>query len=391
MVEPVNIKGVLDNFCHMLKIHRFIKINAEIFRQAKFDLVEAVRPFWMLLHDVLLFIVHGEIESHILNDEQTTIFVKSGLYNADYRCNAFFGLPSSMNSGSRELLIAFGWLVAKSNLISHFIDRADTPLFDLLINGKEHVDELSTLELKNLNLNDGLNKLLCSYRGQKLEWRNHRQMFNLIAKKVVERNYRSDDLSLQSFLKEGTVLDLFVTMCPKQKRELEIELLEKERTAVKCFIKWIENESLFWKWLSSVIDEKKKTLTEEKGRVKAQCSAVDEAANRLQVLQFSSNIDNIYPFGNCCETTKFLLKKLSTLNVGLSERKHSSFRQPSSKHDKRNESEKSSVKEAITQLQDAVFEMERRHRSLKEDVKKFLTLDSDDMMNDVIHLPMPRR
>ena len=387
MVETVNIKGILDNFCHMLKIHGFTKINAELFRQAKFDLVEAVRPFWMLLHDVLLFIVHGEIESHTLSDEQTTVFVKSGFYNADYRCNAFFRLPPLMNSGSRELLIAFGWLVAKSNLISHFIDRADTPLFDLFIKGKEHVSELSSLELQNLTLDDGLNKMLCSYRGQKLEWRNHRQMFNLIAKKVAERNYRSDDLSLQSFLKEGTVLDLFVTVCPKQKRERGIELLEKERTALKCFIKWIENESLFWKWLSSVVDEKKKTPVEEKAR----CSSVDGAASRLQVLQVSSNIDNIYPLGNCSKATNILLKNLSTRNVGLSESKPSSFRQLTSKHDKRNESEKSSAKEAITQLQDAVFEMERQHKSLKEDVKKFLTLNSDDMMNDVIHLPMPRR
>lgn len=387
MVEPVNIKGVIDNLCHMLKIHGLAKINAEIFRQAKFDLVEAVRPFWILLYNVLSFIVHGEVKSHTLNDEQTTVFVKSGLHNAGYRCNEFFELPSLMNSGSRELLIAFGWLVAKSNLISDFLDQVDTPVFDLFVNGKEDVSELSIGELEDSNLDDGFNKMLCLYRGEKLEWRNRRQMFNLIAKKVVKRDYQLEDSTLQSFIKDGTVLDLFVIMCPKQKQKLAIELLEKERTVLKCFIKWFENESLFWKWLSSAVDEKKTTPFEEKARF----SAVDETANRLQTLEVSSGRDEVYSLGKSFKTTSFLLKKLSTLNVVRNERKQSSFRKPSSRCDKKTESEKCSVKEAITQLQNAVFEIEKQHRSLKEDVKKFLTLDSDTAMSDVVHLPMPRR
>lgn len=49
--------------------------------------------------------------------------VKLSLFSMNYRCMTFYSLPNDMSCGSRELLIAFGFVIAKTNILYELIQR----------------------------------------------------------------------------------------------------------------------------------------------------------------------------------------------------------------------------------------------------------------------------
>uniref|UniRef100_A0A8C8SHZ9 Tubulin epsilon and delta complex 1 n=1 Tax=Pelusios castaneus TaxID=367368 RepID=A0A8C8SHZ9_9SAUR len=92
----------------------------ETFRLAKFDRPQACVEIWRLLYSVLKQIHDGGLtESDTLGTQIR--FVKSVLWYHGYGRPEFYQLPSDGSVGSRELLLAFSWLLNRINLLEQLL------------------------------------------------------------------------------------------------------------------------------------------------------------------------------------------------------------------------------------------------------------------------------
>lgn len=62
--------------------------------------------------------------------EELVVYVKQELQNLGFLSKEFCHLPNDTSSGSRELLLAFAWLLCKQNLIDKFMDNCSSPVED---------------------------------------------------------------------------------------------------------------------------------------------------------------------------------------------------------------------------------------------------------------------
>nr|XP_048718385.1 tubulin epsilon and delta complex protein 1 isoform X2 [Caretta caretta] len=92
----------------------------ETFRLAKFDRPEASLQIWRLLYSLLKQIHDGGWTE--LDTIGTQIrFVKSVLWYHGYGRPEFYQLPSDGSQGSRELLLAFSWLLNRISLLEQLL------------------------------------------------------------------------------------------------------------------------------------------------------------------------------------------------------------------------------------------------------------------------------
>ncbi|XP_037762246.1 tubulin epsilon and delta complex protein 1 isoform X4 [Chelonia mydas] len=92
----------------------------ETFRLAKFDRPEASLQIWRLLYSLLKQIHDGGCTE--LDTIGTQIrFVKSVLWYHGYGRPEFYQLPSDGSQGSRELLLAFSWLLNRISLLEQLL------------------------------------------------------------------------------------------------------------------------------------------------------------------------------------------------------------------------------------------------------------------------------
>ena len=87
---------------------------------------------WDLLQHLTDFALHGKFPDHNTsplqtNPEETIDNVKQIIWYHGYRCTEFFTLPSDMTRGSQELLLASGWLIAKTGLICRLMESSQVP------------------------------------------------------------------------------------------------------------------------------------------------------------------------------------------------------------------------------------------------------------------------
>ena len=58
------------------------------------------------------------------------VYVKRELQGRGYHSLHFANLPNDMGGGSRELLLAFGWLLGSERIIDRFMVNCTAPLDD---------------------------------------------------------------------------------------------------------------------------------------------------------------------------------------------------------------------------------------------------------------------
>lgn len=58
------------------------------------------------------------------------IYVKRELQTRGFYSKEFASLPADMSSGSREVLLALGWLLCKENIMARFIKNCTAPIGD---------------------------------------------------------------------------------------------------------------------------------------------------------------------------------------------------------------------------------------------------------------------
>nr|XP_015309769.2 tubulin epsilon and delta complex protein 1 isoform X4 [Macaca fascicularis] len=103
--------------------------SPEIFRRAKFDRPEATSALWQLLFRVLSPLPAGNALASIALEVQARL-VKSALCSQGYPRLALAQLPEDGSKGSRELLLALSWLLARGPVPEQMLAQTRVPLGD---------------------------------------------------------------------------------------------------------------------------------------------------------------------------------------------------------------------------------------------------------------------
>ncbi|XP_064283529.1 tubulin epsilon and delta complex protein 1 isoform X6 [Passer domesticus] len=172
-------------------------------RRARFDRPQASLDFWRLLY-VLLKQIHGGrwTESDAIGAQVG--FVKWALWYHGYGRPQLQRLPADGSAGSRELLLAFSWLLHSPGLLEQLLAR----------NRVQTGDETSVCTIHLFTSGSHMDQNLGHFS-------------------VTET-----DLIRQ----------------PENYKQL-LQLLESETTQLEAFLEWKQLEPVYWQWMETVLDD----------------------------------------------------------------------------------------------------------------------------------------
>ena len=75
-------------------------------------------------------VAEGKISIFHLFAEEQVLYVKREMQRRGYLSRVFASLPTNMSRGSRELLLAFAWLLNKEAIIHKFMEHRSSPIDD---------------------------------------------------------------------------------------------------------------------------------------------------------------------------------------------------------------------------------------------------------------------
>ncbi|XP_033734862.1 tubulin epsilon and delta complex protein 1-like [Pecten maximus] len=261
------VRETIELLTKLLRRNGTSKVKAEVFRLAKFNSDEAAIPFWRLLFELLYFLKYGVIDDVTikayseLTQEELAVYVKKSMQNRGFYSKEFSLLPIDMSSGSRELLLAFAWLMCKENVIVKFMEQCSSP-----------VDE-NTLSVYEFDLEENIhssNYLACSKSLNPVQKVQHLQLLNGKMRSSLKRLYNlqrervkldhkvhecTQGVSLSPSLSHLTALEVHMLKHPELLKKV-FHLLEKDNERLQILLVWSEQEERFWKWMESVLDLK---------------------------------------------------------------------------------------------------------------------------------------
>ncbi|NXV96059.1 TEDC1 protein, partial [Calonectris borealis] len=114
------LPGAVGALCRALPLRA--RPAPDTLRRARFDRPQASLDFWRLLYALLKQIHRGKWTESDATDNQIR-FVKSALWYHGYGRPELYRLPSDGSAGSRELLLAFSWLLHRLSLLEQLLAR----------------------------------------------------------------------------------------------------------------------------------------------------------------------------------------------------------------------------------------------------------------------------
>nr|XP_048718386.1 tubulin epsilon and delta complex protein 1 isoform X3 [Caretta caretta] len=285
----------------------------ETFRLAKFDRPEASLQIWRLLYSLLKQIHDGGWTE--LDTIGTQIrFVKSVLWYHGYGRPEFYQLPSDGSQGSRELLLAFSWLLNRISLLEQL----------LTVNRVKIRDEASVCTCEDNLSNSWKDRTEialepCLKREvdvRYLQWLNGRLRFQWRSLHVESQeqckllhkihSYTSG-CHMDQTIGHFSVTETDLIRQPDSYKQL-LQSLESETSRLEAFLEWKRLEPVYWHWMETVLD----TLSEDANTFKSEdvCKEKNTLPNANLCCHIASNI-----IGEIDKLTKDLV----TLYDGLHE------------------------------------------------------------------------
>ncbi|KAM9619285.1 tubulin epsilon and delta complex protein 1 isoform 3-T3 [Morphnus guianensis] len=214
-------------------------------RRARFDRPQASLDFWRLLYALLKQIHGGKWTESDAIDNQIR-FVKSALWYHGYGRPELYRLPSDGSAGSRELLLAFSWLLHRLSLLEQLLAR----------NRVKTGDETSvcTCEDDLPNSQAGTTEIAPEYGLEDrvdvryLQWLNGRLRFQW---RSLHAQHQEQCKLLHKLL----------------------QLLEFETVQLEAFLEWKQLEPVYWQWMETVLDN----MAEEGNMCKSQATHVEKS------------------------------------------------------------------------------------------------------------------
>ncbi|ELT99332.1 hypothetical protein CAPTEDRAFT_222625 [Capitella teleta] len=262
------IRNTIELLTKILRENGTSKVKAETFRLAKFNDDNAVAVMWKLLFELLYFCEYGKIDditikaSSKLTREELVVYVKTELQKRGFFSNDLSHPSSLAKCGSRELLLAFAWLLCREDIITRFMQKCTSPLQE------QDTAFLYAQERKFLasEMPETTNPVS---RVRQLLWLNNKLQLSLRSLYALNR----EKMSLQHKIHGATsgvsvvpeknhlsMLEVFMLRKPELLKK-NLQLLVKDNERLQNLLKWRENEDVFWRWMESVLDAKEQQKT----------------------------------------------------------------------------------------------------------------------------------
>ena len=364
----MDIRTAIQTLTSILSIAGIPKISSEVFRKAKFNHSSARKDVLKLLYNVCELVSQLKCRSNLprieelkisltvsISDKWMLLLVQKYLHYLGYDRTKFYITSDS----SRELLMAFGWLVLQYNVIQQLqkatVYTLNTPIIPLAVDSY-HAQECISSELDDIKASfDNRKEIDVSFLLNKVMW----------LKGVTEKECKTVDRlmdgfhQIQSRLKQFTHLslcELYLKRYP-EKMAKYLRQTEEQVAHLKHFIDWSDGNGsdVFSMWLVSVfeltvqedttvqddvtllsreIDDLQKSVRTLKlhsqhiyDRIKVLSKRAKEPDDKLETciphcFGCSSSIPYVYcsefPEGNCMEQIKELKESNTLLRNSIS-------------------------------------------------------------------------
>ncbi|XP_030643288.1 tubulin epsilon and delta complex protein 1 [Chanos chanos] len=273
--KSVKVKEVITALCKLLSALGIDSVpSAESFRRAKFNQADVTEELWKFLHSILMKVCVMECtyqDSAQSNLDSQSLFVRSALWHCGY--GAEWVLEPKAGSlrvcvGSRDLLLAFGWILSSGNPLEFLLEEKAQQLerlsrsaldhMHLLGDGDSQVDVSGTGEggSKPINGEMQLRTLQWQYGKLKLHWR------RLLAAQEERSRLTHRILSSPAPLPETSSTDSSHKTCSTALHK-ELEQIQSLNATLEAYLNWKSLEPLFWSWMDSVIDNDVSRLDED--------------------------------------------------------------------------------------------------------------------------------
>lgn len=227
--------------------------SPEIFRRAKFDRPEATSALWQLLFRVLSPLPAGNALASIALEVQARL-VKSALCSQGYPRLALAQLPEDGSKGSRELLLALSWLLARGPVPEQMLAQTRVPLGDEMTVCQcealaslgppaPHLEAEGPVDVRHVQWLMG--KL--RFRWRQLVSSQQEQCALLSKIHLYTRGCHSDQN-----LGHLSVTEAEMLRDPEGGQKL-LRTLEHESRRLEAVLAWRRAEPVFWQWMDTVL------------------------------------------------------------------------------------------------------------------------------------------
>ncbi|XP_067912824.1 tubulin epsilon and delta complex protein 1 isoform X1 [Heterodontus francisci] len=235
-------------------------IYPEIFRQAKFDRKEATAEFWKLLH-WLLKLVNEDGPCEVIDLADQIEYVKAAVCYYGYGFMDFYQLPADGTWGSRDLLLAFSWLLQKIHLLEQLLNLQRLHVEDQvsLCTCRQAIP-ISPVERSDLR--DGrhpagmdVRYLQCLQGKLRFRWRSLYSAQQERCSALYKIHLYTRGCSSSQSIDHLSATETRLIQDPKQCGEF-VQLLERENMRLEAYLEWKQLEPLYWQWMESVLAAK---------------------------------------------------------------------------------------------------------------------------------------
>ena len=266
MASKQHIKETINALCKILLQNSGTKITPEQFRLAKFDKNEVAGVMWKLLFETIWFLKFNTFRTtEDFNGDQNRdmiLWTKHELLERGYYIKPFYDLPEDMSFGSREILLAFGWLVSKSKLLHLFLDNCNNMFEECLPIDWESSIGSSNSKKSEKFPNNFSNKSDEIINIDQLSWMVGN--LTLIFKGLfTAENQLASLVGKVHLATEGadtpkghlSVLEVFLLRHPKELARF-MEKTRQYSTYLENLLTFVEMQDVFWRWLESIYEVK---------------------------------------------------------------------------------------------------------------------------------------
>ncbi|XP_042640199.1 tubulin epsilon and delta complex protein 1 isoform X3 [Tyto alba] len=269
-------------------------------RRARFDRPQASLDFWRLLY-ALLKQIHGGKWTEVDAIDNQIRFVKSALWYHGYDRPELYQLPSDGSAGSRELLLAFSWLLHRLSLLEQLLaqNRVKTgdetsvcTCEDDLPNSQKGTTEIAPEH----GLEDRVDVRYLQWLNGRLrfQWRSLHAQHQELCKLLHKIHLFTSGSHMDQILGHFSVTETDLVRQPENYKQL-LQLLESETMQLEAFLEWKQLEPVYWQWMETVLDnmaeegnkcESQYTHTEKSGlpKVTSCCPWADSVTGKIDKL-----------------------------------------------------------------------------------------------------------
>ncbi|NXP51562.1 TEDC1 protein, partial [Heliornis fulica] len=205
-------------------------------------------------------------------------FVKSALWYHGYGRQELYRLPSDGSAGSRELLLAFSWLLHRLGLLEQLLaqnrvktgDETSVCTCEDLPSSQKCTTEITS----ECGLEDRVDVRYLQWLNGRLrfQWRSLHAQHQEQCKLLHKIHLFTSGSHMDQILGHFSVIETDLVRQPENYKQL-LQLLESETMQLEAFLEWKQLEPVYWHWMETVLDN----MAEEGDTCKSQDSHLEKS------------------------------------------------------------------------------------------------------------------